>query len=211
MKGIMNLFIITIFIKVVLVVGNEYALDEDLEIHDHENNIHYNRNDDFDNNNKKKTNIPANEEFEFSNEQEYMEFETQRLNNRKMGSNSKYTNNSKNTAGNRPPHMSKMANTKGTEQDTIIDPNQALNPNGNEENKDKNLFFVEKIFTPEVLLVLEFTSFILFFLFCLNYFFGKMQNYNILENWNKNTKDFFIENYAHVGFNKETQYDLPFL
>lgn len=211
MKGIMNLFIIIILLKVILVVGNEYALDEDLEIHDHENNIKYDRNDDFDNNNKKKVNIPANEEFEFSNEQEYMEYEAQRLNNRKMGTNSKYTNNSKHTTGSRPPHMSKMTNTKGTEQDTIIDPNQALNPNGNEENKDKNLFFIEKIFTPEVLLVLEFVSFITFFLFCLNYFFGKMQNYNILENWNKNTKDFFIENYAHVGFNKETQYDLPFL
>ena len=209
--------VIILFLMIFSVLNNEYALDEDMdfEISDQENrNINSNnRNNDLNNNNQK--NIPANEEFEFSNEQEYLEYETQRLN-----KNNKKINNSKSTQtydkhhhgqGHSHPNMSKMTNKMNPNQDTIIDPNQALNPNSENENKEKNLFFIEKIFTPEILLALELISFIVFFLFCLNYFFGKMQNYNILESWNKNTKDFFVDNYAHVGFSKETQYDLPFL
>jgi hypothetical protein len=63
----------------------------------------------------------------------------------------------------------------------------------------------------QIELILELVSLLLFSVFLLNYLFGKIQSYNVLERWNSTTKDFFVKNYAHVGFSEETQYDMPFM
>jgi hypothetical protein len=63
----------------------------------------------------------------------------------------------------------------------------------------------------EVEKLLEIGAFLLFTLYLVNYLYGKVQNINILETWNEQTKDFFTENYAHIGFSKSTQAEMPFM
>lgn len=63
----------------------------------------------------------------------------------------------------------------------------------------------------QIELILELISLLIFSVFLLNYLFGKIQSYNVLERWNSATKDFFVKNYAHVGFSEEPQYDMPFM
>ena len=55
----------------------------------------------------------------------------------------------------------------------------------------------------EIDYISEIGSFLLFFLFIINLFFGKVQNYNKLERWNEDTKEFLDKNYAHIGFQNQ--------
>lgn len=63
----------------------------------------------------------------------------------------------------------------------------------------------------EIEMMIEFISVVLFLIFLLNFMLGKVQTFNILEKWNKDTKEFFVNNYAHVGFSEESQYELAFM
>jgi hypothetical protein len=188
-----------------LLLDEDLKLEEDFEVQEHINNLP-NRNK----HNYESRNIEGDEEFDIPDS---MRDDTI-PDHLKRGSHHSNTKNPRRPPHRDPRHEAIMRSNK-IPQDNIYDgpghiPQdfsvpQATSSAPTEEEKQR----MELIRQVEI--ILELISLLLFSVFLLNYLFGKIQSYNVLERWNSSTKDYFIKNYAHVGFSEEPQYNMPFM
>ena len=102
---------------------------------------------------------------------------------------------------NLPPNMKQQINNNNIPQNNNIQNNNINNNKTN--NKEDEIIEMNKYKYYLLKYFYEIIMFAFIILFIINVFIGKRKNYNISKLWLKSNLDFFTNNYAHIGADRE--------